>query len=64
LSTFIQKYYHTTLTKRDMSLRGWNWGVADFIGECRVFEVITQYTHMVILLCDSKTAKSGSPENG
>jgi len=33
LSEFIEKYYHATLTKRDMSLRGWNWGVADFVGE-------------------------------
>jgi len=40
LSDFIQKYYHATLTKRDMSLRGWNWGVADFVGECSVFKII------------------------
>ena len=40
LSEFIQKYYHATLSKRDMSLRGWNWGVADFVGECTLFKII------------------------
>jgi len=40
LSEFIQKFYHTTLSKRDMSLRGWNWGMADFIGKFTAFETI------------------------
>jgi len=40
LSEFIQKFYHTTLSKRDMSLRGWNWGIADFIGKFTAFETI------------------------
>jgi len=33
LSEFVEKHYHTTLSKRDMSLRGWNWGTADFVGK-------------------------------
>ena len=59
LSEFIQKYYHATLTKRDMSLRGWNWGVADFVGEeCtlfKIFDILVCHFLSVILqpFCES-----------
>jgi hypothetical protein len=33
LSSFLQKNYNTTLEKKDLSVRGWNWGLANFIGE-------------------------------
>jgi len=52
LSEFIQKYYHATLTKRDMSLRGWNWGVADFVGECTLFKIIATAVSFHFLWCD------------
>lgn len=32
LSQFVSKYYNTTLEKKDLSVKGWNWGVADFKG--------------------------------
>jgi structure-specific recognition protein 1 len=39
LSSFIQKYYHSTLLKKDMSVKGWNWGLADFIGNTLDFKI-------------------------
>ena len=33
LSSFVQKHYNTTLTKKDLSVRGWNWGLANFVGK-------------------------------
>jgi len=34
--------------KRDVSLRGWNWGVADFVGEYTEFENTTHRSNMII----------------
>lgn len=32
LSNFIQRNYNKQLKKKDTSLKGWNWGIANFIG--------------------------------
>ena len=32
LSNFVAKYYKTSLEKIDLSIKGWNWGAAQFKG--------------------------------
>lgn len=39
LSNFIEKHYNKELKKKETSLKGWNWGVANFIGNSLEFEV-------------------------
>jgi len=39
LSEFVNKNYDCKLEKKDLSVRGWNWGVADFIGSTLDFKV-------------------------
>jgi len=39
LANFLQKYYNSTLTKKDLSVRGWNWGISNFIGRLLFVEI-------------------------
>ncbi|XP_070184989.1 LOW QUALITY PROTEIN: FACT complex subunit SSRP1-like [Littorina saxatilis] len=39
LNKFLEEYYETPLEKVDMSLKGWNWGLARFQGNSLNFEV-------------------------
>lgn len=39
LAAFISKYYMVSLEKKDMSVKGWNWGLANFTGNALEFEV-------------------------
>lgn len=32
LAAFISKYYMVSLEKKDLSVKGWNWGIAHFTG--------------------------------
>ena len=32
LSSFLKKNYDKQLEKVDLSLKGWNWGIANFVG--------------------------------
>ena len=33
LNKFLDDFYETSLDKVDMSIKGWNWGLARFEGE-------------------------------
>jgi structure-specific recognition protein 1 len=38
VSDFVAKYYKKTLEKSDLSIKGWNWGKPNFIGDTLSFE--------------------------
>ncbi|XP_064613506.1 FACT complex subunit SSRP1-like isoform X2 [Liolophura sinensis] len=60
LSQFVSKYYNTTLEKKDLSVKGWNWGVADFKGNSLSFNVDKKTAFEVPLgnVSHSTTAKN------
>lgn len=39
LAAFISKYYMVSLEKKDLSVKGWNWGIAHFTGNALEFDV-------------------------
>ena len=32
MSEFVKEHYGTKLEKKDLSVKGWNWGIAKFVG--------------------------------
>lgn len=60
LSNFVSKYYQTTLEKQDLSVKGWNWGLANFTGNSMNFEVDNKLAFEVPLnnVSHSTTSKS------
>ncbi|XP_033747604.1 FACT complex subunit SSRP1-like [Pecten maximus] len=60
LSNFVSKYYQTNLEKQDMSVKGWNWGLANFTGNSLNFEVDNKLAFEVPLnhVSHSTTTKS------
>ncbi|XP_060070055.1 FACT complex subunit SSRP1-like [Ylistrum balloti] len=60
LANFVSKYYQTTLEKQDLSVKGWNWGLANFTGNSLNFEVDNKLAFEVPLnnVSHSTTSKS------
>lgn len=50
LAAFISKYYMVSLEKKDMSVKGWNWGLANFTGKGVKVQVKVLNTHTVKVL--------------
>lgn len=51
MSSCLKRHYEKELDKVDLSVRGWNWGVADFVGEC--FYIYFSVVNMSIIEEDS-----------
>ncbi|KAI8783219.1 FACT complex subunit SSRP1 [Biomphalaria glabrata] len=60
LAKFISSYYSISLEKVDMSLKGWNWGTADFEGNALNFKVDNMIAFDIPLtyVMNSTTAKN------
>ncbi|XP_074643188.1 FACT complex subunit SSRP1-like [Tubulanus polymorphus] len=61
LSTFIRANYGATLEKKDVSVKGWNWGVADFIGTSVEFNV-NKHLAFEVPLCNVSQSRVGKNE--
>ena len=49
MSSFLKKSYGKDLEKKDLSLKGWNWGKADFVGNIFLFTVNIIHVHCMLL---------------
>ncbi|XP_046582983.1 FACT complex subunit SSRP1-like [Haliotis rubra] len=60
LSGFVSNFYNTSLEKVDVSLKGWNYGIARFLGNALTFEVDKSMSFEVPLtnVSHSTTAKN------
>ncbi|KAK3083995.1 hypothetical protein FSP39_006426 [Pinctada imbricata] len=58
LAAFISKFYMVSLEKRDISVKGWNWGMAQFTGNGLEFDVDNKLAFEVPLNFVSHTTTS------
>ncbi|XP_071178857.1 FACT complex subunit SSRP1-like [Mytilus edulis] len=60
LASFISKYYSVSLEKRDVSVKGWNWGLAKFEGNSLEFDIDNKLAFEIPLnnVSHSTTAKN------
>lgn len=61
LSAFVKKHFHMDLEEIELSVKGWNWGVAKFKGSSLSFEV-DEKPAFVVPLKDVSQATTGKNE--
>ena len=60
LASFISKYYSVSLEKKDVSVKGWNWGLVKFEGNALEFDIDNKLAFEIPLnnVSHSTTAKN------